>query len=346
MLSSSPAIRQRVAIGVIVAVGLGVLLLVAPYSGGLLLALVLHVLAAPIFARLTRRMSRGLAAALVITGITLLIIAPAVWLVGVVVTQLPDAVRGGQASGVVAWLSTLRIGPLDVGARLGEFAGTATGWMAAEAAAFVGGAASTVLNLVIALFGVYYLLMNGRGTWEAVRPFIPFSAAHADELLARFESATRATLLGSVLIAVIQGSLVGLGFWAVGLSSPLFWSVVATIASVLPLFGSTVVWIPGVIALLITRQYGAAIALAAFCGVIVSTVDNVVRPMVGQRISDVHPMITLVGAFAGLNVFGLLGLLLGPLSISYFFVLLRMYREEYSQPAGLPPTGTTSSSRP
>ena len=230
----------------------------------------------------------------------------------------------------LAWLSTLRLGPIDIGSRLSELGATAAGWVAAQATSLLGSAASTVLDLIIALFGVYYLLRAGNQAWISVRPFIPFSAEHADELLARFEMATRATLLGSVLIAVIQGSLVGAGFYVAGLPSALFWGVVATVASVLPVFGSAIVWVPGVLALFFGHHVVEAIVLAAFCGVIVSNIDNVVRPIVTQRISDVHPMITLVGAFAGLPVFGLLGLLLGPLSISYFFVLLRMYNDEYA----------------
>jgi predicted PurR-regulated permease PerM len=163
-----------------------------------------------------------------------------------------------------------------------------------------------------------------------VRPYIPFSDEHADELLAQFQSATRSTLLGSVLIAIMQGTCVGVSFWLAGLQSAPFWGVVATIASLIPLFGSALVWVPGVLALVMQGRYGVAIALLAFSGVVVSSIDNFVRPIVSQRISSVHPMITLIGAFAGLRVFGLLGLVLGPLSISYFFVLLRMYRDEYS----------------
>lgn len=330
MLSPSRAVRQRIAIAVIMIVGLGVLALLAPFAGGLLLALVLNVLASPVYAWLTRRMPPGVAATLVIVGLLLLIIAPAAWLAGIVITQLPDAARHLQQTGVLSSLSTLRLGPIDIGSRLSELGATAAGWIAAQATSLLGSAASTVLDLLIALFGVYYLLRAGNQTWATVRPFIPFSAEHADELLARFEMATRATLLGSVLIAVIQGSLVGIGFYITGLPSALFWGVVATVASVLPVFGSAIVWVPGVLALFFGHQVVQALALAAFCAIIVSNIDNVVRPIVTQRMSDVHPMITLVGAFAGLPVFGLLGLLLGPLSISYFFVLLRMYNDEYA----------------
>ncbi len=330
MLSPNRIIRQRIAIVMILAVGVGVAVLIAPYIGGLLLGLVLHVLAAPVYQRLVRHVSPGLASATVIIGIIVLLLAPTAWLISMMIAQLPSALKSVQDTGVLSSIDTLRVGPIDVGARIGEISNTAAAWVATRATALLGGAASTILDLIIALFAVYFLLGSGAQTWQAVRPYIPFSEAHADELLAQFQSATRSTLLGSVLIAVIQGGLVGLSFWLAGLSSAPFWGVVATVASLIPLFGSTLVWGPGVLALVMQGRYGVAIALLAFCGIIVSSVDNFVRPIVSQRISAVHPMITLIGAFAGLRVFGLLGLVLGPLSISYFFVLLRMYREEYS----------------
>lgn len=330
MLSPSRTVRQRVAVVAIVIVGGGVLALIAPYVGGLLLALVLNVLVAPIYHRLTQHMPAGLASVLVILGIIVLLVAPSAWLITMVLAQLPDVLRSIQDTGLLAQLDTLRLGPIDVGARLGEIGGLAAGWAAAQVTALLGGAASTMLDLIIALFAVYYLLHSGDSVWRAVKPFIPFTERHADELLEQFCSATRSTVLGSLLIAVMQGGLVGVAFWMAGIASAPFWGVVATVASVIPLVGGTIVWGPGVIAVAMQGRYGAALGLLAFCGVVVSSVDNFVRPIVSQRISAVHPMVTLIGAFAGMQVFGLIGLVLGPLSISYFFVLLRMYREEYS----------------
>ncbi len=330
MLSPSRIIRQRIAIAAIIAVGLGVLALIAPYVGGLLLALVLNVLVSPVYQRLVRYVSPGVASAIVIVGIIVLLVVPLAWLVTIVVAQLPGAVKGVQDTGVLSSINTLRIGPINIGAQMEGLGETATSWIVAQATSLVGGAASTILDLIISLFAVYYLLHSRGSTWRAVRPFIPFSDRHANELLTQFQSATRGTLLGSLLIAIMQGGLVGLTFWVAGLNSPSLWGVVATVAAIIPLFGSGIVWVPGVIALAVQHRFGAAVAMLAFCGIVVASIDNFVRPIVSRRISSVHPMITLVGAFAGMRVFGLLGLILGPLSISYFFVLLRMYGEEYS----------------
>jgi predicted PurR-regulated permease PerM len=104
---------------------------------------------------------------------------------------------------------------------------------------------------------------------------------------------------------------------------------VTAFASILPVLGSALVWLPGVIVLLLQSKYGAAAGLAAIGGLVASNIDNLIRPLVYRRVSDIHPMVTLIGAFAGVKYFGLLGVLLGPLAIAYLFELLRSYREEY-----------------
>ena len=121
----------------------------------------------------------------------------------------------------------------------------------------------------------------------------------------------------------------GVGFWMTGLSNALFWSVVTMVFAILPVVGSGLVWGPGAIALALGKNYGAAIGLALWGVILVGNVDYVIRPMVFRRWAHIHPLITLVGALAGVPYFGILGLLIGPLALSYFFELIKMYREEY-----------------
>ena len=145
----------------------------------------------------------------------------------------------------------------------------------------------------------------------------------------RFREVTEATLLGTALTAVLQGFVVALGFATTRLSDPWFWGAITAFVSVLPVFGSALVWIPGVLTLAIEGRYGAATGLFALGVIVASNIDNVMRPLVNRRVSNLHPMTTLVGAFAGVGVLGLPGILLGPLAITYFFELVALYREEY-----------------
>jgi predicted PurR-regulated permease PerM len=263
----------------------------------------------------------------------LLIVVTGAWLLGALVNEAQDAARRLNESGVLNQLATLRIRGVNIGAEFAKFGGTAVSWLSGQAFAIFGSATRTALNLVIAFFGLYYLLLMADELWEETRRFLPFSAATAESLRLRFHNVTEAMTLGTALTGALQGTIVGLGFLMVGLPNALFWGVVTACASILPVLGSAFVWLPASIILFARHHIGSAIALAAIGGVVASNIDNVIRPLIYKRVSNIHPMITLVGAFGGVSTLGLVGLLLGPLAITYFFELLRAYEEEFG-PAG------------
>jgi predicted PurR-regulated permease PerM len=299
---------------------------------------VLYVVCQPAYAHLVSWLrARHLAAAITLLLAIVLIVLPLVAVVGILVDQAPQAIRAAQDAALVDRLSTLRIGTLNVGAELAKASGTIAQWLSRQAVSILGGAAQATLTLLIAFFGLYYLLLSGKETWLRFREYLPFSSESSEELRLRFFSLTHATLLGTFLIALLQGTIIGFGFALVGLPAPSVWGVMAGFASVLPLIGTGLVWIPGVIVLLVQQRFGAAIALGVLSVVVAGSVDNIIRPIVYRRVSDIHPMITLVGAFAGVKYFGLLGVLLGPLAIVYFLELVRLYRKDYIEPKIHPP---------
>ena len=327
--------RDRAGV-LIVALAVAILLALSPFLSGLLGAAVLYVVFIGPYHRLARAIKPGLASGIILIAALLVVAVPLSWLIGIVIDQAPDSLRAVQGSALFARAGQLSIGGYDVGAELAKASGTLLSYLSAQVFAFVGSATSAALNLVIAFFGLYYLLQSGENSWPAIRGYIPFSPRTADALRDRFFSVTEATLLGTALVATIQGGLVGFGFWIVGLPNALFWGTVTAFASILPVLGSALVWLPAVLVLLAQGRYGAATALGVIGGGIASNIDNLIRPLVYRRVSNIHPMITLVGAFAGVRYFGLLGLLLGPLAIAYLFELLRFYREEYGAEVAQP----------
>jgi predicted PurR-regulated permease PerM len=318
----------------IVALGVAISLALSPFVSGLLGAAVLYVVCIEPYRRLARVLKPSVAAFITLTAAIVVIALPLTWLVGLVIDQAPDTLRSVQSSYLYTRIAQLRVGNLNIGAEIAKASGTLIQWFSGQAFDLVGSAARATLNLVIAFFGLYYMLHSGEQMWEATREYIPFSPRTADALRERFYGVTRATLLGTALTAAMQGALVGLAFWFVGLPSALFWGTVTAFASILPVLGSGLVWMPAVAVLLLQQRYGAAIVMLVMGWLIASNIDNLIRPMVYRRVSDIHPMTTLVGAFAGVKYFGLPGLLLGPLAIAYFFELLRFYREEYGTPDG------------
>jgi len=162
-----------------------------------------------------------------------------------------------------------------------------------------------------------------------VQPYIPFSAKNTEKLRQRFRDVTTATIIGTGLTAAIQGSMVGLGFWLTGLPNAVFWGVVTMVFAILPVVGSGLVWGPGALALVLGNHALPGVLLALGGVGIVGNVDYVIRPRVFRRWANIHPLVTLIGALAGVPYFGILGLLIGPLALSYFFELIKMYGDEY-----------------
>ncbi|MEO7965805.1 MAG: AI-2E family transporter [Gemmatimonadaceae bacterium] len=320
--------QSRAAI-LIILLGIGITIALSPFAVGLLGATVLYVICVPLQRRLQRVMKPDLAAAVTLMAALLCIAVPLTWIVALIADQLPDTIRSAQQSQIFSQIATLRIGRMQVGPEVAKASGSVLQWLSEQALNFVSGAAKATLNLVISLFALYYMLISSDSMWRVFRGVLPFSADTAEELRTRFYSVTHATLLGTALTGLLQGGLIGVGFLIVGLPNPAFWGVVTGFASILPVLGSALVWLPGSIVLFFEHRYGAAVTLLVIGGVLASNIDNVIRPLVFRRVSNIHPLITLVGAFAGVSYFGLLGVLLGPLAIQYFFVLVRLYREEY-----------------
>jgi len=323
--------RQRAALLILV-LGTGLAYALWPFSTGLIGGLVLYVVFAPVHRQLASLGLRpGWAAGVVVLFALVLVVGPGVSFIGLVANEAQGMANGVIQSPLLARLRELRVGPFDIGAQLEALSSQLVSWLGSSALSVVGTATRIGIQLTIAFFGLFYLLVAPAGAWPAIRPFIPFSAPNAEVLRKRFRDVTFSTLVGTGLTAAVQGLLVGVAFWATGLSNALFWGVVTIILAILPVVGSGLVWGPGAAALALEGRYGAAIALVAWGIVVVGNVDNLIRPYVYRRWARIHPFITVIGAFAGIRWFGLLGLLIGPLAISYFFELIRMYRDEYLQ---------------
>jgi predicted PurR-regulated permease PerM len=320
--------RDRAAFLIFV-LGMALVYSLWPFSTGLVGAPVLYVVFSPVYRWMVGFMRPGLAAGVVVLLGVILVLGPGVSVVGIIAGEAQDMASGVIRSPLLARLRELRIGPYDIGAQIEAFGSRLVAFIGASALSLIGTATRLGIQLTITFFGLYYLLLAPQSAWRQVRPFIPFSRRNAEILRDRFRDVTISTLIGTGLTASVQGVLVGFAFWVTGIPNAVFWGVVTIVLAILPVVGSGLVWGPGVIALAMEGNYGRAIGLALWGVIVVGNVDNVIRPMVFRRWAKIHPFITIIGAFAGLQYFGLLGLLIGPLAISYFFELIRMYRAEY-----------------
>jgi predicted PurR-regulated permease PerM len=321
--------KRRGAVTLVIALGVALLITLAPYATGLIGIPVLYVAFAPIHTWLARRTSATAGASLVVAVVLFLFLVPTAAFAGIILKEAQQIAGSVMQSPLLTRVSEFKLDGVDVGARLGDLSSKLVTWMGSSAFGVIGSASRVALNLTISVFGLYYLLLRPRETWETVQPYIPFSTRNTEKLRQRFRDVTTSTLIGTGLSAVVHGALISLGFWVAGLPNAAFWGTVAMVFSILPVLGSGLVWGPGAIALLLQHRAGAAVLLALWGVVVVGNVDYVIRPMVSRRWGHIHPLVTLLGALVGVPYLGLLGLLVGPLAVSYFFELIVMYREEY-----------------
>jgi len=179
------------------------------------------------------------------------------------------------------------------------------------------------------LYTMFFFLKDGKIFLEKIMYYLPLTSADEKRILLKFTSVTKAMLKGTLVIGVLQGSLAGLAFWVVGIDSALFWGTIMTVLSVIPVVGSSLIWIPAVLVLLASGAFAKAIALFLFCGVLVGSLDNVLRPLLVGKDTKMHELFILFGTLGGIAMFGIIGFIIGPIIAALFVTVWDIYGETF-----------------
>jgi predicted PurR-regulated permease PerM len=164
---------------------------------------------------------------------------------------------------------------------------------------------------------------------------LPMSKAHSEKMIKQFNDIISATIYGAIVIAIIQGILAGIGYFIFGVSSPLVFGLLTLISAFIPFVGAALVWFPVSVSMFVSgflvgdnAVMMKAGGLFLFCALVVSTIDNFLRPkLVGEK-AKVHPLVILLGVFGGLAFFGFVGIIIGPLILTLFMASLKIYQQE------------------
>lgn len=187
------------------------------------------------------------------------------------------------------------------------------------------GTVNFLFMTVIMLYTMFFLLMDGQRLIEKILYYLPLKDRDERLLLDRFTSVTRATLKGTMVIGILQGGLAGFAFFVVGIPSAVFWGAIMTVLSIIPGIGSALIWIPAAIVLAATGQFVKAIGLAAFCAVIVGSLDNVLRPKLVGKDTQMHELMIFFGTLGGIIMFGVVGFIIGPIVAALFLTVWEIY---------------------
>jgi predicted PurR-regulated permease PerM len=314
-----------------------VYLIFEPFLVPLAWAVVLVVFSYPAYKRLARRWNPTAAAAATTLGVMLILIVPTLLVMAAFVRQGVDAARSiqlGLADGHFARVNELwmRIqerfpdaAPTDLATLLQKYAEQAAGYLAAQLGTVLKHTAVFLFHLSVAVLAMFYLFRDGDSIVLRLHDVLPFEEAHRERMLRDGRDLIFASITSSVAAAAAHGVLGGVAFSLTGIHSPIFWGVMMGFFSLVPVVGSAMIWVPAAISLMAGGHMGRGIFLIIICGVIVGVMDNVVRPwLIGGR-SEMGGLLIFISVLGGIAVFGMLGIILGPIIIATGASLLDLY---------------------
>lgn len=310
---------------------------------GLLGGITLYILSRTLYFQLIfkRKWKKGWTALLFILGYLLLIALPVYLSVSLVSPKISSVAENQEQ--IITSIQTLSIKIRDK-TGVSVFSADNAKTIAQKISTFIPGilnsTAVLLTNLIMMFFLVYYLLVHGRDMEKYLGKIIPLKNENIHLLAGETKMMIRANALGIPIICIIQGAFAALGYWIFGIEDWALWGFVTGVFAFFPLVGTMIVWVPLVAFLFIHGSNWPAIGLTIYSVVVTGNVDYLARLKLMKHMGDVHPVITVLGVIVGLNLFGFMGLIFGPLLISYFLILVKIYINEFDTTTETPNSST------
>ncbi len=330
----------------LIVVSIGFLMILKPFFGTIFWACAITVIFFPLHTRLLRKLNGRANTSALLTLMTciLVVVLPVIFLISSVVSEGAD-LYGELESGKVnpaQYIDQVRTAFPAVQqtfdrfgfdfAKLKEGALSASmsvgKWLAQNALSIGQDTFTLLLNICLMLYLIFFLLRDGEYLIALLIRALPMGDARERMLLAKFSEVTRATIKGNVVIAIIQGSLGGLIFWALGIPGALLWGVVMAMVSLIPAVGPAIVWAPVAIYLFANGDDVKALILAAFGMGVIGLVDNILRPILVGRDTKLPDYVVLLSTLGGLALFGINGFVIGPLVAAFFIAFWGIFMRE------------------
>ena len=192
----------------------------------------------------------------------------------------------------------------------------------------IGGTLGIFLTITLMYFILYFMFVQHEEFEKGLINYAPLREQHAVSFAKELKNTTYSNILGQGLIALIQGMLVSICFFTAGINDAVFWGVISLFLSFMPVVGAPIITLPASLILFINGENGAGTFVLLFTLIVLINIDNVIRFIINKRVADTHPIITVIGVIIGLPLFGFVGLVFGPLLLSWFFHLIKVYESD------------------
>lgn len=323
--------------------------ILAPYITPILLGLIIVTFTFPLYKRLCRRLKdrRYLAAVLMLLGVTITIILPACILMMLLIQQATAVFELAQKTDFQAIMAQLRINErlatferyvpgfdastVQPGRLAAQAVQTIPALVAAYGATALASFANIILGFLMMLLAAYYFYTEGENLVQELVYLSPLPDEYDEEIVQRFRGVVDATFRGQILTALAQGTVTGIGLAIAGVPAPVLWGAVAALFSLIPMVGAAAVWVPATIYLFIAASFGAAgygyaIFLLIWGAVVVSLVDNLIRPWAMKSGTNMDAIVLFFSILGGISAFGFVGILLGPLVFALLVTVVHIYK--------------------
>ncbi len=333
---SHKIIRQLFVLFLIIIFGWIILKELLPFLSGILGAITLYVLLRRFMEKLVNRGWKPvLAAVTLMVGSFFAILIPLTGAIMMLTNKINEASKNSEKV-VKALKEQLNKWESDLNYDLSSEFDTASisTWVSDNLTSFAGGAFNGLIAVAIMYFLLFYMLTNRKELRESLADYVPISRVNLKAIGIETRKMVRANAIGIPLVAIAQGIIALVGFLIFGIDSPFFWAVIVTIGSMIPFIGNFLGTIPVFIIALSTGTPLQAWGILLYGIIVVGTTDNIIRLFVLNKLDDVHPLITLIGVIIGIPVFGFIGLIFGPLLVSLFLVMVKIYKREYGDKVG------------
>jgi predicted PurR-regulated permease PerM len=329
-------IPSRIIRQIIILLGLGIVGFLIfyellPYLSGVLGAITLYVLLKGPMAKLkTKRWNKALAASFLMFLSFIGILIPIFGIALMLSNKIENAVHNSGR-----FLTALQNYILKFEEAIGydfyqdlDVSG-GTSWVGENARVLIGSTFELFIAISIMYFLLYFMLTKPKKLRKSIYKFAPFSKNHLKIIINESNKMIRSNALGIPIVAVAQGIVALVGFLIFGIENPFFWFVIVIIGSMIPFVGTLVGILPVFLIALASGNDFSAFGILIYGLVVVGSTDNIIRLYVLKKMDNVHPLITLIGVIIGIPLFGFIGLIFGPITLSLFFIILKMYKIEY-----------------
>lgn len=340
-MKSDPKNRERLGTllfyGIVFALAYFVFRIFEPFLVPLAWAAVLVVLAHPIYDWLEKRWGPTRAALASTAGVTVVLIAPSLWAMYAFAQQGISAVHSvqeGFANGKFQWVNRAwdeiqrrfpQLGAADLSNSIRHWAEAGITFIASRVGTIVAHAAVFCFDLGVTILVMFYLFRDGKMMVARLREILPFMPEQRELMLTETEDLIFASVMSTAAGALAQGGLGALSFAVAGIGAPIFWGVMIAFASLIPAIGSALIWVPAAVTLMAAGHVGRGLMLLAFYGIVLGGVDYVLRPWLISGRSEMGELVIFISVLGGVEVFGLLGIVLGPIIVALMASLLDLY---------------------